>query len=509
MKTSVKYKIKIFVIITVLFIRNSESIKAQAPNNKFPEIDRTPLQLSVKKMQSDLSILWSAIKEIHPGYNYFTPADSLQSAYVQAYSSINKPLYESEFISKLYPFICKLRCGHTQIKHSAGYKDPAGLNAKPLPFKVLVHNGRVFITAHQTESLHTGDEILSINDVTVDHIIGHGFDLYATDGYNKTFKELFLSEYDGFEDACNKYYHWKGPYKMQIRTKQGMVKELIIAEGKSNTIQAEPTSFDNDKDWKTAEITGPLKLRFFNNASTALFETKPFSYGDTITYKEVFKQIHDKEIKNLILDMRHNTGGDIRIAIQLLSYLADAPFTMIKDVKSRLSDPASGKYTRYFDKERINGFLQGYRITNKEGSWYHVETTPAMGTIYGLLPLAENDHFNGNLYVLIDGATFSSAALFTAALKSQRKATKFISRETAGGEEGCNGMVIQEFTLPNTKVLIDFPWMRVESVAHNPTHGRGILPDYEVNYDPLDVVINKDRDLEKVMELIREDGKNE
>lgn len=201
--------------------------------------------------------------------------------------------------------------------------------------------------------------------------------------------------------------------------------------------------------------------------------------------------------------MRHNTGGDIRVAIQLLSYLADSPFSIIKDVKSRLQNPDFNKSANYFDKDRTNDFLQGYKITNKEGLWYHVETTPAMGTVYGPLPLAKEYHFDGNLYVLIDGATFSSGALFTAALKSQRKNVKFIGRETAGSEEGCNGMVMQELTLPNTKIRIDFPWMRVESVALNSIRGRGIMPDYKVEYAPSDIITKKDCDLEKAMELIK------
>lgn len=499
MKPNPKYKVIFYIIVITFFIGTSLPVKSQEKGHK----SSVPQKLSVKSMQSDLTVLWSTIKEMHPGYNYYTSADSLQKAYDQTYSSINKPLYESEFISQIYPFICKLRCGHTQIKHSAGHKDPVGLYPAHLPFKVLVTNGKVFITAHQTEVLRTGDEIISINGVVVKEIIKHGFNLYSTDGYNQTFKELFLSEYDGFEDACNKYYHWKGSYKMQIRTKQGELKDLTVDTDKIISNEPQTAPFDDYTNWTTAENTGNLKLRFFNDSQTALFETKPFSYQDTITYKEAFKQIQDKKIKNLILDMRHNTGGDIRVAIQLLSYLADSPFDIIKDVKSRLQNPALNNSANYFDKDRTNGFLQGYKITNKEGLWYHVETTPAMGTVYGPLPLAKEYHFDGNLYVLIDGATFSSGALFTAALKSQRKNVKFIGRETAGSEEGCNGMVMQELTLPNTKIMIDFPWMRVESVALNPIRGRGIMPDYKVNYDPLDIVIKKDRDLEKAMELIK------
>ncbi|MEZ0007168.1 C-terminal processing protease CtpA/Prc [Flavobacterium sp. 28YEA47A] len=503
MKPNSKYKTIFYIIVITLFIGTTLPVKSQEKSHNPSKKGSIPQKLTVKSMQSDMAILWSAIKEMHPGYNYYTSADSLQKAYNQTYSSINKPLYESEFISQIYPFICKLRCGHTQIKHSVGHKDPVGLYPAHLPFKVLATNGRVFITTHQTEVLRTGDEIISINDVVVKEIIKQGFDLYSTDGYNQTFKELFLSEYDGFEDACNKYYHWKGSYKMQIRTRQGELKDLTVDTDKIISNEPQTAPFDNYTNWTTAEKTGNLKLRFFNDSQTAYFETKPFSYEDTLTYKEAFKQIQDKKIKNLILDMRHNTGGDIRVAIQLLSYLADSPFNIIKDVRSRLQNPALNKSANYFDKDRTNGFLQGYKITNKEGLWYHVETTPAMGTVYGPLPLAKEYHFDGSLYVLIDGATFSSGALFTAALKSQCKKVKFIGRETAGGEEGCNGMVMQELTLPNTKIMIDFPWMRVESVARNPIRGRGIMPDYRVDYDPLDIVIKKDRDLEKAMELIK------
>jgi hypothetical protein len=32
-------------------------------------------------MQSDLTILWGAIREMHPAYGIYTPADSLQKTY--------------------------------------------------------------------------------------------------------------------------------------------------------------------------------------------------------------------------------------------------------------------------------------------------------------------------------------------------------------------------------------------------------------------------------------------
>jgi hypothetical protein len=102
-----------------------------------------------------------------------------------------------------------------------------------LPFQVLVRNHRAWITTHQTDQLSTGDEIISLNDVPVATIINHGYNFYGDDGYNETFKELFLSEYDGFEDVCNKYYHWQKPYQLKFRTNSGAVKTILIKETKN------------------------------------------------------------------------------------------------------------------------------------------------------------------------------------------------------------------------------------------------------------------------------------
>ncbi|MDR0265827.1 MAG: hypothetical protein LBJ04_21615 [Sphingobacterium sp.] len=501
MKTNTNYKIMGCCLTIILFIGFSLWGKSQAYVQKPSKKSDIPTKLSVKCMQSDLNLLWSVIQKMHPGYGYYTSSDSLQKAYDRVSLSIVKPLYESEFISQIYPFICQLRCGHTQLKHSVGYKQPIGLYPAHLPFKVLVSKGRVFVTSHQTDLLTTGDEIIGINGVAAEKIIAHGFDLYAMDGYNETFKELFLSEYDGFQDVCNAYYHWKGDYRIQLQTAQGIRKDVVVETKDLDFEDITTPGFDNYKNWTLAQHTGNLVLRFSADSATALFETKPFSYGDTAVYEEVFKQIKGRGVKHLILDMRHNTGGDIRVAIRLLSYLADAPFSIVTAVKSRFPGAAIHTAATYFDTERTNNLLLGYKITDKEGGWYHVESTAALGKIYGPLPLTADDHFDGNLYVLIDGATFSSGALFTAALKSQRKNVTFIGRETAGNEEGCNGMVMQALTLPSTKVVVDFPLMRVESVALNPIRGRGVMPDYPVNYDPMDIVIKRDRDLEKALQL--------
>jgi C-terminal processing protease CtpA/Prc len=454
-------------------------------------------KLSVKSMHDDLSILWMSIKEMHPAYGIYTPADSLEKVYDETVQSINTPMSETDFISHVYPLLSKLRCGHTQLRHSAAYKD---IKEPHLPFEVLVRDHHVWVTTHQTKDLNTGDEIVSMNNVPVADIVNHGYDLYAGDGYNETFKELFLSEYDGFEDACNKYYHWEAPYHVTIRTKEGLLKtmQLNTAAGNGTTEK----QVDKDTNWVSAE-NEDLPLRFLKNAPTAWLEVKSYQYSDTIVFKEAFKQIHNKAIKNLVVDLRHNTGGDIRIAAKLLSYLADSSFHILRDVKSRIPNPAINHFEKYFDTSRTASFNEGFSPADKEGNYYHINFKPAFGDLLSMLAIDQADHFNGNLFVLIDGATFSAGAHSATAIKAQCKKATFIGRETAGGEEGCSGGTIQLLTLPNTGVVVEFPWMRFVSVAKHPVSGHGVMPDYTIVYSAADIINKTDLDLKMALSLIR------
>lgn len=488
--------------IWLLIILATACGQPQAKQNKDDQekSDKSVPLLSAKDMQDDLFILWSAIKEMHPAYGIYTPADSLQMVYETTKQLLSAPLTESDFTSRVYPLLSALRCGHTQLRHSSGYKNAA---LSHLPFQVLIQGNRAWVTFHQTPDLNTGDEIISINDTAVNSIIAHGADLYAGDGYNLTFKELFLSEYDGFEDACNKYYHWTAPYQVKFRTKDGNVKTMMVETEAANSPQAvEVAQTDNLTGWQEAKDTSRSLLRFSKDASTAWFEVRSYQYNDTVVFKDAFKQIHENGVKNLVIDLRHNTGGDIRIASKLLSYLADESYHMIGDLKSRIPNPAINHFEAYFDTAGTASFNAGFAPGKQEGAYYQINTRPAFGNLLGVMPLSEKDHFNGKLLVLIDGATFSSGAHTAVAIKEYCKKAAFIGRETAGGSDGCSGGTIQHLTLPNTGVVVEFPWMRVVSVAKKPVFGHGVMPDYPVLYGSEDIVKRTDLDIKKALSLI-------
>lgn len=503
MKTTTKVPLQVILCITLFFVVLT-SCNHQNGHDKTPGNDSTGLLLSENSMQADLSVLFTAFKDIHPAYGLYTPADSVAKLYHSIAGTLRQPVSEDEFITRISPLVSALKCGHTQIKHSANYKPYTGDKTFHLPFKVLVQDDKAWVTYHQVEALHTGDELLSVNDVPVADIIRHGSDLYAMDGNNHTFKDLFLSEYDGFEDACNKCYRWAPPYRIRIRTKDGSEKAVTVDTVSSKIPQAEPVKeIDSYNGWAVSGATEYLPLRYLPGASLACFEVHTYQYEDTAIYQKAFREIHEKGINNLIIDLRHNTGGDIRVAAKLLTYLADAPFQMVGDVWSRVPDPTKTAFERYFNPEISNSFTQSFKPRDiKTDGHYLVGFRPVFGDLMGSTRLAPTDHYTGNLFVLTDGATFSSGAHTAAAIKQYCRKAVFIGRETGGGSEGCSGGTIQHLTLPNTGIQVDFPLLRLVSVLKHPVKGQGILPDKIIHLTPADVVTHNDPDIKAAIGLI-------
>lgn len=486
----------ILLIVTACKFNSSDKTIKQVPPR-----DTTGL-LSVEAMQSDLIVLWKAIEEVHPGFGIYVTPDSLLRKYEEVSAAIRKPLSEDDFIATIYPFLSALGCGHTQFQHSAVYKKDTSKPEVFLPFEILVHDQRAWITNVMTDKLKTGDELLSINDLAVSSIIKEGSALYSGDGYIPSFKELFLFEYGGFKDVLARHGQTVFPYNIVYRSKSGKVDTVTVNRSDiAKTWYTPPVQ--KPENWELVLEAGVRNLYWDKKRSAALLEAKHFEYDDTLLYKFCFDFIDKWQIKNLVLDMRHNGGGDLRIAINLMSYLMNEDFGIIKDLWARIPDPSKSKSAIYFDSSLTENFKRSCVPVNNAGGLHHMNASAEFGQVFYPIHPAVNRKFNGKLIVLIDGATFSSAALFVAALKAQHKNVVFVGRETAGTEEGCNGFSMQRLTLPATAIVVQFPWLRVVSMAKQAQHGRGLMPDYPVEYSPFDISKSIDTDLKKAESLIR------
>lgn len=183
-------------------------------------------------------------------------------------------------------------------------------------------------------------------------------------------------------------------------------------------------------------------------------------------YLSVFQTLSSSRVTSLILDLRNNIGGEYLKAAHLFSYLIDRPslFARVPDsvLNNRLKTP----------DERL-----------KYGS-----ATPVIPQ-----PL----RFKGTLYVLINSGTFSAASLLAANLQGMRRAV-FIGEESGGGRNYLTGGLIKEVVAPNSRLILRFGNIPMETPILVKTEGRGVLPDHEVSYSITEYLSGQDKELEWV-----------
>jgi C-terminal processing protease CtpA/Prc len=91
-------------------------------------------------------------------------------------------------------------------------------------------------------------------------------------------------------------------------------------------------------------------------------------------------------------------------------------------------------------------------------------------------------------------------AIVATKLKDKTNAI-FVGEETGGSSYASRGMATGRMVLPNSKFRIQFNVYQLKYGIGEDT-GRGVLPDFEVNYTIADRLVKKDLEIEKIRELI-------
>ncbi len=194
------------------------------------------------------------------------------------------------------------------------------------------------------------------------------------------------------------------------------------------------------------------------------------------------------------IDIRANGGGDIIKSVFLTKFLRDTPFK-VADTSYALSNNLR-PFTKYISGGLFNN-IGLFFVTHKEKDGKYHFGYWERHTFY---PKRKN-HFNGDIFVLTNGLTFSASSLFLNAVKGQKN-IKLVGEETGGGWYGNSGIMIPNITLPNTKLRVRLPFFKLIQYKHIPVKGTGVIPDVYVAPNWHDILKGVDSKMEKVKEII-------
>ncbi|MEP2774261.1 MAG: S41 family peptidase [Fulvivirga sp.] len=345
---------------------------------------------------------------------------------------------------------------------------------KYLPLAVSVVDGRVYAWADLTveEAIQKGDEILSINGRPTDELVADMMTYLSTDGHIKSSAYYKLTA--GFNWMYYLYIEQPEKFELSYKIREtGTIAEITMPaitrqqmvdnlKDKNTTKKAPmaPSGAEEVYEFEIEDGVGFLTLKSFNRQLIERHKIKAKKL-----YKEVFEKLNESNVENLVIDLRNNNGGRYEFGFEIL------PFIM--------KEERSGWFKTSISWE---GKVKEYK-----------------------LPRQDKANFMGDIWVLVNGGTFSTSSSLARYLKEYAGAT-IVGEEGAGRYEGFVAGSQQYVHLPNSKLRVAIPRYhnKFPESSVQKTTNRGVLPDQEVVYTVNDLIEERDMAMEKVRKLIAE-----
>lgn len=513
--------LRIILTITLIFIPQFQLL-AQTPYN-------LEKKFGAEQLQADFKVLRKVLEEVHPGLYRYSSKETIDSLFNSSYHQIGDAMTEIGFYRIVNKMVTAIRDEHTfalpskvwwdsKIGQTVYYNSINSGDALLFPFFVKIIDNRLYIDNNLSDdpSLKRGDEILQINGQTAKEVLEILLPTIHTNGYIETFKKRNLEQFSmhqTYNRFIVRYALFIGmPDTFNLRIKRyatDQIETVNTAALTSKTIyQHYWRRYSTLNDPKKHQ-ENPYEFKLLND-STAYLRLSDFheyvwlkyNYSTSTEFKSIAGVLTKKSVKNLIIDLRGNEGGNLGIGMKLMPYITIGTFQPYQyhEVNNyRFPDLK----TYFADSTAFPNYPDELFIAQKNGTF---RSNPQYKTENWSRPMQpDSNTYKNNLYVLINGATGSAASIFATLIRVNRKDAVFIGEESGGDMEGPVSGSGTDITLPNTGIRVDIPWVKrvVNLNGYRNTKGHGIQPDYVVFPSVKDFTNNVDTELEFAVSLTK------
>lgn len=518
------------LLISILVLQSCKSIEVYNASIKEKK--------SIKNLRNDVDVTYYKLKKLHPHLYQYIPKDSLDFAFERLKKSITEPLTPQEFHKKLAPVVKKVGQGHLGVYRPYERLEKEkrrSLKNKRFQFYALsfeyADDGLFVKKVNNYDTLVVGNRMVKVDEEPIAELFENYKQLLASDGYNTTFYNRFIAQHfnklysidKGFRDSIqitfakgdslyvrmfryvprdSMYYDYKRKDTLEVKQLTKAEKKVIKAKRKQQR------KYNKIHDFNPSENNYNRNFKFIGkDSSVAYMKIRSFSGGKYKPfYKASFDSIRVHKSQNLIIDLRDNNGGSLQEINIFYSYLVQEPFRFINEaeVNSRIhtikSMVSSGNPTAinilssiFTPLVVVRDLLKTHKIDGK--LYYKIKQSK-------LTEPMENN-FDGDIYVLINGSSFSASSVISANLQATQRAT-FVGEETGGAYNGTVAGKYKIIKLPASKVRLRVGLLQIETPYNQEPDGYGIKPDAEIVPTKDTLEKNKDSALEWILNKLEE-----
>ena len=442
------------------------------------------IKFSKNQLNDDFDFLITSIKETHPNPYAVVSEKNFNNKVKIIKENLNDSLTLKEFHRLIAPLVASLKDGHTKL----GFPGRKILDANDYLFPFIVKakiNEPYLEITEQIDSTHNqipiGAEIISINNISSKKIIEKIIE--NTSGESDTYRLKMGADFNMFGIVLDAYYDFnQGFYDVQYKNNQKLYNVKIQAI----TIPQLMTILQNKKNTNNSKNQTPdFELNLKPEIKTAIIT---FTYMDDDEkfqsfLKDSFKKIKENNIKNLIIDIRENGGGNSALGNSLLKYICKVPFSQYKKTVIKYSQLQKDAYKSYCESENMNCDTYNYIKNKTNGTFETIENSDFLS------PNLPKERFDGKVFLLTSTRTYSSAMNFAQAFKYY-KIGEINGEETGGWVVSYGDFIPTE--LPNTKLKMTVSTKKFYTIGTTDKDLHGVKPDNEMkSQNALDYTLNK------------------
>ncbi|GAB3952899.1 hypothetical protein GCM10028805_35640 [Spirosoma harenae] len=459
----------------------------------------TAQSLTPEQTRADLNYLKRKLDLLHPGMGYYTPESRMEQLYDSLYNRLTAPMNYLGFYHHVSPLVSAIKDGHTNLNHRKNY---IGKNTRYLPFYIRLVDSSYFIS-HNVSSdttLQRGTELLTINGriiADLHHELMNA-DHSGSDGDNLTGRR-----YWSLVQFADYYAAWFGSpdsvritYKLANDTtvRQSRIACLSLNDFRTTIQRRYGVDIDRRPNLSVKMVDTLTHTAVLRVSTFMGFKKKdPFQWVFNRRLKKAFKEIKDQNVQNLVVDMQGNGGGIVLNSARLLRYWMPKSFRMMEQEEMKKAARAE-LINRWNPISALNFSLQyksdpiGFASRSSQRRYRP----------------RRKDFFDGNLYFLVNGASFSATTTVMAKTLDAGLGT-FVGEASGSAYWGDFAGHFKTITLPNSRLQVRIPLKKMtHAVTADRANGFTIEPDYTVTRNHDDLMGNRDYMLDYALRLIRQ-----